>query len=284
MIQNFNLIGFLVQKRMASSHGSQCGFCTPGFVMSMYTLLRNNSTVSKEQIEESLDGNLCRCTGYRPILDAFYTFSTDSNTNQICCKKNESSSSDSVKSLPNICPSTGKACSCNSSPSSNSENDSANENENENENSKKKIRLYPQDSEPIFPPELHKHQLRSLLFQNSQTSWYRPLTLNELLTLKAKFPEARLIVGNSELGIEKKFKDLKVPIIIAVTHIDELNSIEWKEDGLEIGTSVTVSDFNKHVRNRLNASPHSSKFRVLEAYLQQTHWFAGTQIRVKFNF
>eukprot|EP00775_Hariotina_reticulata_P000680 gene680-978_t len=65
-----------VQAALANSHGSQCGFCTPGFVMSMYSLLRGVAAEGKaapteEEIEECLAGNLCRCTGYRPILDAF---------------------------------------------------------------------------------------------------------------------------------------------------------------------------------------------------------------------
>eukprot|EP00232_Nephroselmis_pyriformis_P029241 CAMPEP_0182872950 /NCGR_PEP_ID=MMETSP0034_2-20130328/12031_1 /TAXON_ID=156128 /ORGANISM="Nephroselmis pyriformis, Strain CCMP717" /LENGTH=182 /DNA_ID=CAMNT_0025005571 /DNA_START=93 /DNA_END=637 /DNA_ORIENTATION=+ len=63
-----------VQLRLAESHGSQCGFCTPGFVMSMYCLLRNNATPTQLEIEEALAGNLCRCTGYRPILQAFSSF------------------------------------------------------------------------------------------------------------------------------------------------------------------------------------------------------------------
>ncbi|KAJ1903315.1 hypothetical protein LPJ81_003125, partial [Coemansia sp. IMI 209127] len=63
-----------VQERIALLHGSQCGFCTPGFVMSLYTLLRNNPTPNEREIEECFDGNLCRCTGYRPILDAAKTF------------------------------------------------------------------------------------------------------------------------------------------------------------------------------------------------------------------
>ncbi|OWK10790.1 XDH [Cervus elaphus hippelaphus] len=63
-----------VQERIAKSHGSQCGFCTPGIVMSMYTLLRNQPEPTVEEIEDAFQGNLCRCTGYRPILQGFRTF------------------------------------------------------------------------------------------------------------------------------------------------------------------------------------------------------------------
>ena len=63
-----------VQERIAKAHGSQCGFCTPGIVMSMYTLLRNNPAPSEADIESVFDGNLCRCTGYRPILAGYKTF------------------------------------------------------------------------------------------------------------------------------------------------------------------------------------------------------------------
>uniref|UniRef100_A0A8C1K1Z7 Aldehyde oxidase 6 n=1 Tax=Cyprinus carpio TaxID=7962 RepID=A0A8C1K1Z7_CYPCA len=63
-----------VQERIAKAHGSQCGFCTPGMVMSMYTLLRNNPQPTMEDVTEGLAGNLCRCTGYRPIVDGYRTF------------------------------------------------------------------------------------------------------------------------------------------------------------------------------------------------------------------
>uniref|UniRef100_A0A3P9P0C3 2Fe-2S ferredoxin-type domain-containing protein n=1 Tax=Poecilia reticulata TaxID=8081 RepID=A0A3P9P0C3_POERE len=63
-----------VQERIAKSHGSQCGFCTPGIVMSMYALLRNNPTPNMADVEEAFQGNLCRCTGYRPILEGYKTF------------------------------------------------------------------------------------------------------------------------------------------------------------------------------------------------------------------
>jgi xanthine dehydrogenase small subunit len=59
-----------VQQSMVDCHGSQCGFCTPGFVMSLYGLWLTNSNPSRQAIEEALQGNLCRCTGYEPIVKA----------------------------------------------------------------------------------------------------------------------------------------------------------------------------------------------------------------------
>ena len=59
-----------VQEAMVEHHGSQCGFCTPGFIMSMFVLYKQSSAPSRRGIEDALTGNLCRCTGYRPIVDA----------------------------------------------------------------------------------------------------------------------------------------------------------------------------------------------------------------------
>ncbi len=59
-----------VQDAMVDCHGSQCGFCTPGFIMSLFTLYKNNAEPSRREIDDALAGNLCRCTGYRPIIEA----------------------------------------------------------------------------------------------------------------------------------------------------------------------------------------------------------------------
>jgi xanthine dehydrogenase small subunit len=59
-----------VQRAMVECHGSQCGFCTPGFVMSLFTLYHRDQHPSRETIDDALAGNLCRCTGYRPIVEA----------------------------------------------------------------------------------------------------------------------------------------------------------------------------------------------------------------------
>jgi len=71
------------QKAMVGCHGSQCGFCTPGFVMSLFALFKNNANPTRRDIDEALAGNLCRCTGYTPIVDAargMYADATDSGS------------------------------------------------------------------------------------------------------------------------------------------------------------------------------------------------------------
>lgn len=59
-----------VQQAMVDQNGSQCGYCTPGIVMSLFGLYKNQHHPSSEVIHDALTGNLCRCTGYRPIADA----------------------------------------------------------------------------------------------------------------------------------------------------------------------------------------------------------------------
>lgn len=59
-----------LQHRFVENWAFQCGFCTPGMLMSAYALLLDNPNPTVEEIKTALEGNLCRCTGYRPIVDA----------------------------------------------------------------------------------------------------------------------------------------------------------------------------------------------------------------------
>ena len=59
-----------VQQAMVEHHGSQCGFCTPGFVMSLFAMYRSEGRPDRARVNDVVAGNLCRCTGYRPIMDA----------------------------------------------------------------------------------------------------------------------------------------------------------------------------------------------------------------------
>jgi carbon-monoxide dehydrogenase small subunit len=59
-----------MQKAFHEAHGLQCGYCTPGMIMASISLLEENPSPSEEEIRESLEGNLCRCTGYENIVKA----------------------------------------------------------------------------------------------------------------------------------------------------------------------------------------------------------------------
>lgn len=267
----------VLQESLAQSHGSQCGFCTPGFIMSMYALLRSCQTPpSEEQIEECLAGNLCRCTGYRPIVDAFRVFA---KTNDVLYSD---ISSLNLQEGDSICPSTGKPCSCGSkSPSG-------------TDSAKKSMpcsdRYEPvsysetdgsryTEKELIFPPELLLRKSTCLNLSGfGGLKWYRPLRLQHVLELKAKYRDAKLLVGNTEVGIEMRLKRMQYQVLISIMHVPELNVLSVKDDGIEIGSAVRLSEllnvFRKVVKERDAHETSSCK-----AFIEQLKWFAGTQIK-----
>ncbi len=59
-----------IQEAFWECHGLQCGFCTPGMILSAYQLLKRNPKPTEKEIRDGIDGNLCRCTGYEHIVDA----------------------------------------------------------------------------------------------------------------------------------------------------------------------------------------------------------------------
>jgi xanthine dehydrogenase small subunit len=82
-----------IQRAILDHHASQCGYCTPGFVMSMFALFASQKNPSKETIMAALEGNLCRCTGYQSILDAALEISATHDPQSIVprwCRDTES--------------------------------------------------------------------------------------------------------------------------------------------------------------------------------------------------
>ncbi|XP_075451587.1 xanthine dehydrogenase/oxidase isoform X2 [Ascaphus truei] len=243
-----------VQERIAKSHGSQCGFCTPGIVMSMYTLLRNKLEPTMEEIENAFQGNLCRCTGYRPILEGFRTFSKGEGG---CCGKR-----------------TDNSCCMNNKDENAMVMSSALFNPAE---------FQPLDptQEPIFPPELLVEKcklLKPLQFEGERVKWIQPNTLSELLALKSQYPEAKLVIGNTEVGIETKFKNMLYPVIIAPGWISELNAIRHTQEGICFGAACSLTSMGE-VLNKAVADLPSHKTEVFQGVLEQLRWFAGQQIR-----
>ncbi|XP_022619725.1 xanthine dehydrogenase/oxidase, partial [Seriola dumerili] len=250
-----------VQERIARAHGSQCGFCTPGIVMSMYALLRNNPTPKMADVEEAFQGNLCRCTGYRPILEGYKTFTVEGG----CCNGRGRENG--------CCMTNGKGA------------EKTSEEDKEEATSlfnAAEFAPFDPTQEVIFPPELmslSKGQTsHSLCFHGNRAVWLQPNSLEEFLRLKWKHPDARVVVGNTEVGIEVKFKNMLYPVILAPTFIPELNAVTHTEDGIVFGAACTLSHMGAVLKQAVETlPPHQTE--VFLAVLEQLRWFAGQQIR-----
>ena len=77
-----------VQQAMVNYHGSQCGICTPGFVMSLFSMFKKKSKFKDDEIRDSISGNLCRCTGYQPIIKAAKSLKNKNKIDQFSKNKN----------------------------------------------------------------------------------------------------------------------------------------------------------------------------------------------------
>ncbi|KAM4627024.1 aldehyde oxidase-like isoform 1-T1 [Discoglossus pictus] len=246
------------QERIAKAHGSQCGFCTPGMVMSMYSLLRNHPEPTMEQIYEALGGNLCRCTGYRPIIDGCKTFCNKTDCCQVkengqCCMNGIDKNQDSAEGV-NIC--TGLF---------------------------KEESFLPLDptQDLIFPPELilmdNEHK-QELTFQGHRMSWIAPSNFHELLQLKAKYPKAPLVVGNTAVGPDIKFRGVFHPVIIFPARIVDLNTVTEDSSGITIGAACSLTVLRDTLKEAISQLPQE-KTKLFKALLQQLGTLGGPQIR-----
>lgn len=249
------------QERIALGSGSQCGFCTPGIVMSLYALLRNDADPSELEVEEAFDGNLCRCTGYRPILDAAQTFSnkkscgkSTANGERGCCMENGSKG--------NGCNMQGLAL----------------RDQPFKRFTPPGLIEYNPDTQLIFPPALQRHKFRALAFGNKRKRWYRPVTLKQLLEIKNVYPSAKIIGGSTETQIEIKFKAMQYTASVYVGDIAELRQYSFHDGYVEIGGNVVLTDLEEICLKALERYG-PIKGQPYKAIHKQIRYFAGRQIR-----
>jgi carbon-monoxide dehydrogenase small subunit len=76
----------VIQQAFQDNHGLQCGFCTPGMVMSAAALLKDNSDPSEAEVREYLEGNICRCTGYHNIVKSILAAAATLNAGQVAAE------------------------------------------------------------------------------------------------------------------------------------------------------------------------------------------------------
>ncbi|XP_029303135.1 LOW QUALITY PROTEIN: aldehyde oxidase 1-like [Cottoperca gobio] len=245
-----------VQERIAKAHGSQCGFCTPGMVMSMYTLLRNTPQPALEDITQHLAGNLCRCTGYRPIVDGCRTFCQEAN----CCK---------AKGAGDCC---------------------LNGAEDTDEPEQEKPQLFHEEEflpldptqELIFPPELilmsETANPQTLTFHGERMSWVSPASLQELVQLKSRNPEAPLVMGNTNIGPDIKFKGFLHPLIISPTRVMDLFEVTQTPHGVWVGAGCSLTEVRSLLEKLVPQLPEE-KTELFRALIQQLGNLGTQQIR-----
>jgi len=178
-----------VQQAMVDAHGSQCGFCTPGIVMTLFALYKSQRKPSKDEIAEALAGNLCRCTGYQPILRAAEI----------------------------ACDGTGK------------DQFSADES--------RTVSLLNTISRESLSISIHGQR------------YDQPVTVDECLALKEKYPDAILINGATDvaLRVTKKFELL--PHVIDCSRVEDLRTITGDARALTIGAGARLSEVMEVVRD-----------------------------------
>ena len=231
-----------VQYRIAKDDGSQCGFCTPGFVMNMHAFLteraaRGEGKPSQRQIEGIFDGNLCRCTGYRPILYGMKHFAADWGPND------EKGCLHTVIDPADWVPHTT-------------------------------------DVTPEFPPQL-AHPPRAVHYHKDGYHYYRPLTLAEVHAIQRRHrgdaAQIKLIAGNTSIGVYDRFTE-NPHVLIDVSRVPELHGIAAQDDGLHVGAAVTYSELLAELERLLGAAPGARR-QGLEALHYMARHTAGTIVR-----
>jgi len=179
-----------VQQALAASHGTQCGFCTPGIVMSLTGLLQTVAKPTRNQINDALSGNLCRCTGYKPIIDA--------------AQKASEAPADQLKiddgaDLPLL----------------------------------RQLRR-----ESVQPPVL-----RSADGQE----FFTPTTLAALADYLTQHPDATLLAGSTEIGLQVNKQFARPGRIVYLGGVDALRQVEDRDTFWRIGAQVSLTSVQQLV-------------------------------------
>uniref|UniRef100_A0A8C9BM32 Xanthine dehydrogenase n=1 Tax=Phocoena sinus TaxID=42100 RepID=A0A8C9BM32_PHOSS len=218
-----------------------------GIVMSMYALLRNQPEPTVEEIEDAFQGMGLEA-GF--CGNSLQISLRESNGNSPNCCMDQKKDHKQVTLSPSLF------------------------------NPEEFMPLDP-TQEPIFPPELLRLKdipQKQLRFEGERVTWIQASALNELLDLKAQHPEAKLVVGNTEIGIEMKFKNQLFPVIICPTWIPELNSVEHGLEGISFGAACPLNSVEKTLLDAVAKLP-TQKTEVFRGVLQQLRWFAGKQVK-----
>jgi xanthine dehydrogenase small subunit len=186
-----------VQAAMVQAGGSQCGYCTPGFIMSMFAAYYDGNVD-----DLAIEGNLCRCTGYLPIRRAAQQVSHA----EPCDRFSE-----------RLAQATSAA--------------------------------------------------DAFHYSGHNEEFYRPTRLQEVLELLKQYPDATLVAGATDLGLEMSHHMRQFPILISLEGVAELHFIDQSSDRVEIGAAVPLTQVQTQLKG------------IFPALDEMLHWFAARQVR-----
>lgn len=197
-----------IQEILFDCKGTQCGFCTPGIVMSLFSLYTQGPSHSKDETFAFLEGNLCRCTGYLSIIEAgqhieeYYQKNPDTYQYYLPAYCHEI-----IKKLKNS-------------------------------------------------PSQKMVYTSSLSIEKEETHTYiQAKSMNDLAEAFKKYPSAKIICGGTDLMVEANIRRILHPILLDISEIPELKSIELKDQHIIIGAGVTYDELyhNELIKNEIPA-------------------------------
>jgi xanthine dehydrogenase small subunit len=183
-----------VQEAMVTCFGSQCGFCTPGIVMSLTGLVQTNATPNRADINDALSGNLCRCTGYKPIIDA---------TLQACeagAQQLKIDDKADIALLKNI--------------------------------RRADIPSYNLDGDIVVQPVVRTRK---------GNEFVAPATVAEVATYLVLHPNATLLAGSTEIGLQVNKQFTRPDNIVYLGNVAELKTIISKAGVWHIGAAASLT-------------------------------------------
>ena len=179
-----------VQRALVDAHASQCGFCTPGFVMSLFTLYHAGRRADRATVNDWLAGNLCRCTGYRPIADA-----------ALACCTGEADDDFTGRAAETAARLAGLG-----------------------------------DDADVFAGD-------------DGAFFAAPATEDALAALCARYPDATIVGGATDVGLWITKQLCELPRIVHTGRVARLREVREMEDRIEIGAAATYSEAEEALRS-----------------------------------
>ncbi|KAH3756251.1 xanthine dehydrogenase/oxidase [Pelomyxa schiedti] len=246
-----------IQQHIAAKHGTQCGYCTPGVVMSVYSTAMRNPSLSMSDVEQCLDGNLCRCTGYRSILEAARSIAVDYTP----------SSDGKLSKAAAVTPVCARTFVQNAVTFPD-----------ELRQPLRPLRLIGKSAAWYRPVALSELLDLKCAVPNA-----------EVVAGKHSFPEHALekpqvISGNTEIGYQARYHPRppgSYQSFVSTTAIPELKAVKWTEQGVSVGAGTTINGLIKTLKNPSPSigTPNVHQQEGFSAICHLLQYFANNQVR-----